>query len=30
MEIWQINEWYYIAFFGAAWIIALIQQYKGN
>lgn len=29
MDIWQVNEWYYVAFFGAAWIIALTQQYKG-
>lgn len=29
IQIWEINELYYIAFFGVVWIIALIQQHRG-
>lgn len=28
MVIWEINIYYYAAFFGVAWIIGLILQYK--
>lgn len=30
IEIWEINELYYLTFFGVVWLIALIEQYRGN
>ena len=29
IQIWEINELYYLAFFGAFWLIGLIMQHRG-